>query len=55
MVGQVVEEIKLEHYCIGASTPGAMHSNVVVPEHIIEMTGWLDGNDTEMQRTKEDV
>ena len=55
MVGQVVEVIELEHCCIGASTLGAVHSTEVVVEHKVEMTGWLDGNDTKMNRTKEGV
>lgn len=55
MVGQVVKEIKREHNCTRASTPGEMHSTEVVAEHMIEMTGWLVGNDTEMQSTNEEV
>lgn len=39
VIGQVVEVIKLEHYCIGASTPRAMYSTEVVAEHMVEMTG----------------
>ena len=55
VVGQMVEAIELEHFCIGASTPGAMHSTEVVVEHKFEMNGWLAGSDIEMQRTKEGV
>ena len=55
VVGQVVKAIKLEHCCMGASTPRAVHSTEVMTEHIVEMTGWLAGNDTEVQRIKEEV
>ena len=55
MVGKVVEAIKLEYFCIGASTTGAVHSTEVVVEHMVEMNYWLAGSDTEMQRTKEGV
>ena len=55
MVGQVVKAIKMEHCCIGASTPGAVHSIEVVVEHMVEMIGWLAGNDTEVKSTKEEV
>ena len=47
--------IKLGRYFMGASTPGAMYSTKVVARHMVEMTSWLDGNDTKMQRTKEEV
>ena len=55
VVGQVVEEIKVDHCCIGASTLRVVHSIEVVAEDMVEMTGWLVGNDIEMQRTKEEV
>ena len=55
VVGKVVEEIKQEHCCTGASTPRALHSTKVVAEKIDEMTSCLTGNDIEMQRTKEEV
>ena len=51
----MVETIKLEHCYIGASTPGVVHSIEVVVEHMVEMNGWLAGNDTEVKRTKEEV
>jgi len=53
VVGQVVKETKQEHCCTRASIPGVVHSTEVVVEHMVEMTGWLAGNETEMQRTKE--
>ena len=55
MVGKVVKEIKLGHCCIGASTPEAVHFTEVVAEHMVVMTRWLVGNDTEVKRTKEEV
>jgi len=55
VVGQVVEAIDLEHCCIGASTPGVVHSTKVVAKHKVEMIGWLVRSDIEMQRTKEGV
>ena len=55
MVGKVVKEIKLEHCCMGASTPQVVPSTEVVVEHMVEMTDWLSGNDSEVQRTKEEV
>ena len=50
-----MKEVKLENCCMGASTPGAVHSTEVVVEQMVEMTGWLAGSDTKMQRTKEGV
>ena len=50
-----MEEIKLEHYYMGASIPGAVHSIKALAEHIVEMTGWSTGNGTEVKRTKEEV
>jgi len=55
MVEQVEKAITGEHCCMGASTPGAVHSIEAVAQHMVEMTGWSDGNDTEVQRTKEEV
>ena len=55
VVGKVVKEIKLLNCCMGASTHGAVHSIEVVVECKVEMTSWLDGDDTEMHRTKEGV
>ena len=51
----MVEAIELEHYCIGASTPGVVSSIEVVVKRKVEMIGWLAGNDTETHRTKEGV
>jgi len=51
----VVKAIKLEHCCMGASTPGVVLSTKVVVEHMAEMTGWSARNGTEVQKTKEDV
>ena len=53
VVGKVVETIELEHCCIEASMPRAVHSTKVVVEHKVERNGSLVGSDTEMQRTKE--
>ena len=47
--------IKLENYCMGASTPGVVHSIEVLAEYMIEMTGWSPGNGTKVQKTKEEV
>ena len=47
--------IKLEHYCMGTSITGVVHSTEAVAEHMVEMTGWLARNDTKVQRTKEEV
>ena len=55
VVKMEVKEIKLELCCMGASTPGAVHSTEVVAEHMVEMTGWLAGNDIEEQRTNEEL
>ena len=51
----MVEAIKLEHCCIGSSTPRVMHSIEVVVENMIEMTSWLARIDTEIHRAKEGV
>ena len=51
----MVEVIELEHYCIGASTPGVGNYTEVVVEHKVKMTSLLAGNDIEMHRTKEGV
>ena len=51
----MVKAINLEHCCTGASTTRVVNSTEVVVEHMVEMTGWLDGNDIEVQRTKEEV
>jgi len=40
---------------MGASTPGTVHSTEAVVEHMAKMTGWSARNDTEVQRTKEEV
>ncbi len=53
--GQVVKEIKLEYCCTSASTPGVVHSTEIMAEHMIETIGWMAMNDTEIQRTKEEV
>ena len=50
-----MKEIKLEHCCRGASTPGVVHSTEVMEEYIIEMASWSAGNGTEVQETKEKV
>lgn len=50
-----MKEINLEHYCMGASTPGVVHSTKVVVEHMVEMTGWLARNDIKVERTKAEV
>ena len=50
-----MKAINLEHCCMGASTPGAMHSIEAVAEHMVEITCWLARNDTEVKRTKEEV
>ena len=50
-----MKEIKLGHCCMGASTPGAVHSTEVATKHVVEMISWSTGNDTEVQRTKEEV
>lgn len=50
-----MKTITLEHYCMGASTLGAVRSTRVVAEHMVEISGWLAGNDIEVQRTKEEV
>ena len=50
-----MKEIKLEHCCMGASTPGVVHSTKVVAEYMAEMTGWLAGNGTEVKNTNEEV
>ena len=44
----MVEAEEREERCIGASTPGEMHSTKVVAEHRVEMNGWLAGHDMEM-------
>lgn len=54
MVEQVVKAIKLEHCCMGASALGAVYSTEVVAKHMVEMIGWMAGNDTEVQRNKEE-
>jgi len=33
----------------------AVHSTEVVLEHMVELIGWLARNDTEVQRTKDEV
>ena len=43
-----MKEIKLEQFCMGASTPGVVHSIEVVAKQMIEMIGSLAGNDTKM-------
>jgi len=35
--------------------PRIVHSIEVVEDHMVEMIGWLAGNGTEVQRTKEEV
>ena len=50
-----VKAINLEHCCMGASTPGVMHSTEVVEEYMAEMASWLVRNGTEVQKTIEKV
>ena len=50
-----MKAIKLEHCCMGASTPGVVHSTKVVAEYMDEMTSWSVGNVTEVKNTKEKV
>lgn len=55
MVEMAVKEIKLEHCCMGASTPGVVHSTKVVEEYMAEMVGWSARNGIEFEKTKEKV
>ena len=48
-----MKAIKLEHYCMGASTPGVVHSTEAGVEHMAKMIGWSAGNGTEVQRAKQ--
>jgi len=50
-----VKEIKLEHFYMGASTPGVVHSTEAVEEYMVEMASWSTRNGTEVQKTKEKV
>ena len=40
VVEQVVKVNDMEHFCMGTSTPGAVHSIEVLAEHMVEMTSW---------------
>ena len=40
---------------MGTSTLGVVHSTKAMENYIDEMTGWLDGNGTEVQKAKEEV
>ena len=50
-----MKEIKLENFCMGASTPGVVQSTKVVVECLAKMTSWMVGNGTEVKKTKEEV
>lgn len=55
MVEMEVKEIRMEHCCMGASTPGVVHSNEVVEDYMAKMVGWPARNGTEVQKTREKV
>ena len=44
MVDMELKAIKLEHCCMGASTPRMVHSTEVVEEYMDEMAIWSTGN-----------
>lgn len=48
-----VKAIKLECCCMGASTPGVVHSTLVMDEYMVEMFGWSARNGIEVQKTRE--
>lgn len=50
-----MKAIELEHFCMGSSTPGVVHSIEAVKEYMVEMDGWFGGNGTEVQKAKDKV
>lgn len=45
----------MEHYYMGASILGVLHSTEVLVEYMVEMADWSAGNGTKVQKTKEEV
>ena len=50
-----MKAIKLEYFCMGASTPRVVHSTKAMEGYMADMVGWSVGNGTEVQKTREKV
>ena len=55
VVDMELEVVRLEIGCMGASTPGMVHSTKVVEEYMVEILGWHVGNGIEVQNIREKV